>query len=629
MIIALAGHVDHGKTALIRALTGIETDRLPEEQKRGMTIDLGFAYLHESNLHGAEAPSIGFVDVPGHERFLANMLAGVLGIDSVLLVVAADDGIMPQTREHLSILSLTDVRDISAVITKIDAVDPARVEEVAGDVATLLAGAGCPEATVYRVSSLTGVGIAGLRDDLLARARNRRARPVDGGFRMAIDRRFTLQGIGLVVTGTVIAGQVGVGETLTLSPPRLSARVRAMHVQDRPAEVARAGDRCALAIAGPRIEASRVRRGHWLVAPELHAPTSTVDLHLRVAEGQRLRHGPNVQFHAGAGHVSARALVLAGGDMAAGDEGFVRAVLAQPAVALHGDRVALRDEASGRILAGGLVVDPFPSERRVARGRLLDRLLVAREVDAQVALERLLAVDGSVELERFARSRNLSPETLANGVSARVIGGAGHRVIVAAAAADAWRARLLEALAQWHAAQPDSAGPSPAVLLRGLAAGDETNVAEAALADLIAEGTIHRAGSAIHLPSHEPRLADADEAIWSRLRARLHDAGLRPPRVRELAEEFELSLPNMEALLERLARFGRLLRVAPNRYFLPETIEELTEVARNLASSNDGFTAAEFNRQSGIGRNLTIELLEFLDRSGATLRVGEVRHLGD
>ena len=358
MIIALAGHVDHGKTALIRALTGIETDRLPEEQKRGMTIDLGFAYLHS-----AEAPSIGFVDVPGHERFLANMLAGVLGIDSVLLVVAANDGIMPQTREHLAILSLTGVRDISAVITKIDAVDAARVEEVAGDVAALLEGAGCPGAAVYRVSSLTGAGIAGLRGDLLARARNRRARVVDGGFRMAIDRRFTLQGIGLVVTGTVIAGQVGVGETLTLSPPRFAARVRAMHVQDRPAEVARAGDRCALAISGPRIEAARVRRGHWLVAPELHAPTATVDLHLRIAEGQRVRHGRSVQFHAGAGHVSARGLVLAGGDMAAGDEGFVRAVLAQPAVALHGDRVALRDEASGRVLAGGVVVDPFPSAR--------------------------------------------------------------------------------------------------------------------------------------------------------------------------------------------------------------------------------------------------------------------------
>ena len=622
MIVALAGHVDHGKTALIRALTGIATDRLPEEQRRGMTIDLGFAYLHQDN-----APTIGFVDVPGHERFLPNMLAGVLGIDSVLLVVAADDGPMPQTREHLAVLRLTGVTEINAVITKTDTVPPSRVEEVAAETVALLADAGISEAGIYRVSSLTGAGIADLRDALRSRARGAATRATDGGFRMAIDRRFTLQGIGLVVTGTVIAGRAAVGDSVLLSPPRLSARIRTIHVQDRPAASAQAGDRCALAISGPRIEASRVRRGHWLIDPSLHAPTNTLDLHLTVAAGQRLRHGRGTQLHLGTSHVAARALVLAGGDMDGGTHGFVRAVLTQPIAALHGDRVALRDDGTGRIVAGGQVVDPFPSERRGARAHLLARLGALDDPHPRAALEKLLTVDGSADLLRFARARNVTAMALAAGLAARVMGDANHQVIVAAEAAAAWRARLLDGLTIWHADQPDSAGPGQAALLRAVAVGAEATIAEAALVDLLAAGAVVRTGISFHLPTHHPRLSDADEALWGRIQPILRDAALRPPRVRELMDELGLSLANTEAVLERLHRFGRLLRVAPNRYFLPETVAALTEIAAALATAHDGFTASEFNKRSGIGRNLTIEVLEYLDRIGATQRTGVVRHM--
>lgn len=617
MIVALAGHVDHGKTALIRALTGIETDRLPEEQRRGMTIDLGFAYLHQDT-----GPSIGFVDVPGHERFLPNMLAGVLGIDSILLIVAADDGPMPQTLEHLAVLSLIGVSEINAVITKIDRVDAARVEDVAWEVASLL-----PEGRVHRVSSVTGAGVAELRESLLATARGQKNRAAEGGFRMSIDRRFTLQGIGLVVTGTIVAGNVSVGDSVLLSPSRLAARVRSLHVQDRPAESAQAGDRCAVAITGPRIEAGRVHRGHWLIEPSLHAPAITLDLHIRIAAGQRLRHGRGTQLHLGAAHIPARALVLAGGDMAEGADGFVRVVLSHPIAALHGDRVALRDDGTGRIVAGGQVVDPFPATRRVARSHLLARLDVLREADARLALERLLAVDGSVDLLRFARARNVAPDGLIRGVNARVLGDAQHRVLVGAAAAEGWRVRLLDALAAWHLEHPDSAGPGQSALLRHVGPGADAAIAEAALADLLAEGTITRAGIALHLPAHVPRLSEADEAIWARLRPILRDAALRPPRVREVMDELGLSLPNTEAALDRLARFGRLLRVAPNRFFLPDTIAALMAVAAALATENDGFTAAEFNKRSGIGRNLTIEVLEYLDRLGTTQRTGMVRHV--
>ncbi len=274
MIVALAGHVDHGKTALIRALTGTDPDRLPEEKRRGMTIDLGFAY-------GVlpDGRRIGFVDVPGHERLLANMLAGVLAIRHALLVVAADDGLMPQTREHLDILRLTSVPQVIAAVTKTDRVDADRLAAVLAEVRALLAET-YPRAPILPVCAPTGAGCAAL---LAALAALDAPMPADGGVRIAIDRAFVLAGAGLVVTGMVAAGAVEPGAALILTPSRLGARVRALQVANAPAHRAVAGDRCALSITGPRLERGRVRRGDWLVAPALHAPTARLDALLRPA----------------------------------------------------------------------------------------------------------------------------------------------------------------------------------------------------------------------------------------------------------------------------------------------------------------------------------------------------------
>ena len=291
MIIALAGHVDHGKTALIRALTGTDPDRLPEEKKRGMTIDLGFAHLRLPS--GA---LVGFVDVPGHERFLANMLAGVLSIDTVLLVVAADDGPMPQTREHLSILGLTGIADVTAVLSKIDRVDVARRYAARQAVRDVLDSAGYASAPVLEASSVTLDGIPSVLASIEAKAAAHRARDVSGGFRLAIDRSFSPAGAGLVVTGTVASGVVTVGDRLLLSPSRLAARVRGIQVHNEVATSARAGDRCALAISGPRVERTRLKRGDWLIDPSLHAPTQRIDALVRAVEDRGARHAARVQI---------------------------------------------------------------------------------------------------------------------------------------------------------------------------------------------------------------------------------------------------------------------------------------------------------------------------------------------
>ena len=364
MILATAGHIDHGKTALIRALTGVDADRLPEEKRRGLTIDLGFAYATLPD--GTE---LGFVDVPGHERFLSNMLAGVLSIDRVLLVVAADDGPRPQTLEHLDILELIGIDEITGVVTKIDRVERGRTDAVAAETGALLAAAGFPQPAIFPVSSRTGEGIAALAGHLQksahAAARSRAAASSSGLFRMPIDRAFTLPGIGLVVTGTIAAGTVAPGDRLVLSPQGTPVRVRGLHGHNRPIEAAAAGERCAINLAGSFPEGGEPRRGDWILAAERHAPTTRLDLSLRVSRYAEapLRDGLPVHLHLGTTDTVGRAAVLGSREIAPGESGFVQLDLEHPVGALCGDRAVLRDHAARRTLAGGRVVDPFAPRR--------------------------------------------------------------------------------------------------------------------------------------------------------------------------------------------------------------------------------------------------------------------------
>src|SRR6516164_10271726 len=325
MILATAGHIDHGKTALVQALTGVDADRLPEEKRRGLTIDLGFAYATLPD--GIE---LGFVDVPGHERFLPNMLAGVLSIDRVLLVVAADDGPRPQTLEHLDILALIGVSEVTGVITKIDRVERVRTEAVTAEVSAPLAAADFANSPVFPLSSRTGEGIPALAQHLQNGARtverNRAAASVSGLFRLPIDRAFTLPGLGLVVTGTVAAGRVAVGERLVISPSGTSARVRGLHAHNRPVETAAAGERCAINVAGSFPEGREPRRGDWIVAAERHAPVTRLDLSLRVSRYAEapLRDGLPIHLHIGTTDTVGRVAVLGQRALAPGESGHVQ-----------------------------------------------------------------------------------------------------------------------------------------------------------------------------------------------------------------------------------------------------------------------------------------------------------------
>ena len=633
MILATAGHIDHGKTALVQALTGVNADRLPEEQRRGLTIDLGFAYATLPD--GTE---LGFVDVPGHERFLPNMLAGVLSIDRVLLVVAVDDGPRPQTLEHLDILELIGVAELTGVVTKVDRVERSRTAAVVAELGELLAAAGFAESPIFPVSSRSGEGVAALSGHLEESARlaqrKRAAAPASGLFRMPIDRAFTLPGIGLVVTGTVAAGSVRTGERLTISPRGIAVRVRGLHSQNRPAETVAAGERCAVNIAGSFPDGGEPGRGDWVVAPERHAPARRLDLLLRVSRYAEapLRDGLPVHLHLGTADVVGRVALLAGRSLAPGETGYVQIDFAEPIGALYGDRAVLRDHRARHTLAGGRVVDPFPPRRGRRLPARLAILEAAAEADPGQALTRTLEVSGLVDLPHFALVRNLAPaelDAITEAGGFLCVGPARAGVAVTPDRLEALCAEILAALAAYHAAHPDTLGPTRPALLAQLRRLAPEAALDGALIDLAAAGRCVREGPVWRLPEHRPRLTQGDERLWERVRPLLAVTDLRPPRVREIAAALELEPERVERLLNRAQRLARVARVADNRFFLPETLAQLAEIARELAdgSPEGAFTAAAFKDRSGVGRNLTIQILEYLDKMGATRRQGDARIL--
>ncbi|MGH8662281.1 MAG: selenocysteine-specific translation elongation factor, partial [Burkholderiales bacterium] len=409
MIVATAGHIDHGKTLLVKTLTGVDTDRLPEEKARGISIDLGFAYWPLPN--GAV---IGFVDVPGHERFIRNMLAGVCGIDFALLVVAADDSVMPQTVEHLHILDLLDIRRGIAVVTKIDRVAPERVEKVRAEVTALLAPTRLAGIPVLPVSAVSGAGIEELKQQLAAAAGAFAARMTEGQhFRLAIDRAFTIAGSGTVVTGTVFNGAVAAGDRLVVSPRGAPVRVRGIQMRGKPAERAQAGQRCALNLTGADLET--VARGDWVLAEAIHAPTQRMDarITLLASEPQPLKHWTPLHLHLATADVTARISLPGEAAIASGGSAIAQLALAKPVGALNGDRFILRVQSARRTLGGGIVIDPHArASRRATPARRAELAALERGSPEGALAELLKDENRGVDLARFERTFNLMPERL-------------------------------------------------------------------------------------------------------------------------------------------------------------------------------------------------------------------------
>jgi selenocysteine-specific elongation factor len=628
MIVATAGHIDHGKTLLVRTLTGVDTDRLPEEKARGISIDLGFAYLPL-----AESTAIGFVDVPGHERFIRNMLAGVCGIDFALLVVAADDGIMPQTLEHLHILDLLHVPRGAAAITKVDRVDAARAGEVSEQVAALLATTQLAGAPVLRVSAVSGAGIEELRALLASEATRAAARRVAGQhFRYAIDRAFTVAGSGTVVTGTVFNGEVKTGERLLVSPGGQEVRVRAIQIRGEAAERARAGERCALNLAGAELES--VKRGDWVLAPEVHRPTRRIDARVTLLESETraLGHWTPVHVHLATADITARIATRRGASIEPGASAVVQLLLDQPIGALRGDRFILRDQSATRTVGGGFVLDPFaPATRRSTAARLTE-LAALEHDDPQHALAALLsAPDSSIDLARFETNYNLTRERAQALYEALEVAQLGRemRLGVPRARLEAVRRAVVARLAEFHREQPQAVGEDLEALRRATAPALSGDAFASVLRGLSDERRIEASGSIARLPGHDATANAADDRMWQAVRPVLENAGFNPPPVRELAQQLKLKEAIVKDFLHRKAKTGEVMKVTADRFYARPTVAALAAIAQATAQAQPSgqFTAAQYRDATGVGRSLAIEILEFLDTLAITQRIGDVRKM--
>jgi selenocysteine-specific elongation factor len=643
MIVGTAGHIDHGKTTLTRALTGIDTDRLKEEKERGISIELGYAYLDlTSHAHPDSDHVLGLIDVPGHERLVHTMASGASGIDYALLVVAADDGIMPQTREHLSILLLLGVTRGAVALTKVDRVTPERIAEVRAEIATLLAATSFADAALFETNA-TNPGDGGtqaLLAYLMEAARHWKLRRDDGLFRLAVDRVFTLPGQGTVVTGTVHAGQVTVGDSVCAAPDLRQSgeiRIRGIHAQNRVALTGRAGQRCALNLAG--VEKTAVQRGDWIVDPRLEMTTTRIDCDLTLLENTdvTLAHWTTLHVHVGSRHLVAHAVLLDEESLRPGSRGDVQLVFDTPVSAVPGDHLIIRNAQANRTIGGGRVLDPFaPARRRgsPARRAWRDALRVLIETGA-VGPVLAQASDG-LSGGMLTQLTGLPVTSIDWPASTVVLRSGLHQ---AGGGSDAqwcfdalmWqevRARMEEVLARYHERVPDEQGVEVARLRRMVMplAGDD--LWRAVVGQCLDEGVIQRSGPWLHLSAHAVTLTPEETVLADQILPRIAEGGFNPSWVRDLAKALLAGEEPVRLVLRKLARSGEVFQVVRDLFYVKAQMTQLAGVVAAIAGNDmrGEVTAAMFRDATGLGRKRAVEVLEFFDRVGYTRRLGD-RHL--
>jgi len=619
MIVGTAGHIDHGKTTLTRALTGVDTDRLKEEKARGISIELGYAYAPLAN-----GDILGVIDVPGHEKFIRTMAAGVTGIDAALLVIAADDGIMPQTLEHLAILRLLGVRRGAVAMTKIDRVDANRLEQLETEIRQLLAPTDFAQAQIFRTNA-TMEGDIGVRALLLHLADLSAVLPAADEhrlFRLGVDRAFTLSGQGTIVTGTALAGSVRVGDILQLAPGGQEVRVRSIHAQNRAADEGRAGQRLALNLGGA--SKNEIARGTWIVAPALAACSERIDAELTLTHdcGITLKPWTPLHVHLGASHHTANVVPLDGDMLTPGGSGRVQLVLDAPVHAVPGDRFVIRNAQATATIGGGMVLDPFgPARKRrsAVRQAWLDALsafVITGDIAALLARSPL-----ALRRSELVRLSLLPPQQIVtppDTVAVNLPGG--DALLIAAGETDALQARVLAALEAFHARAPDDAGPELWRLKRMVSPEMEDRLWTHLVEVMLGSGAIQQRGRSLHLPAHSVELSAEEQARAAPLLASLFEGAFDPPWVRDLVREHGMPEDEVRRLLHKLARTGELSQIVPDLFYHPARMTELAQIVATLPQVQ----ATTFRDATGLGRKRAIQVLEFFDRVGYTRRVGNV-----
>ena len=630
VIIGTAGHVDHGKTLLVKALTGIDTDRLVEEKKRGITIDLGFAHLDFED--GTQA---GLVDVPGHEKFIKNMLAGAGGIDLAMLVVAADEGFMPQTVEHLGILSLLGIREGLVVITKADMVDPEWVEMIAEDVRERVKGTFLEGKPIMAVSVYTGQGIAELRQHLHKLVKDAAEKNLRTPFRLPVDRVFSVDGFGTVVTGTLIEGSVRKDEIAELVPSGLRAKVRSIQVHGKDTDTACAGQRVAMNLAG--LKKTDVQRGDTVARPDTVKTSRMLDVRLQnLKNSQRtILTQSQVHFYHGASVMLAKVVLLDRESLLPGDSCYAQLRLTEPLASKRGDRFVIRFYSPLETIGGGVILDEAPLRHKAGDSAVLEALAIRESGSGNQKLVQVIAgfgyalpnkqkLCGELNLEEAELQEQLE-ELVALG---KVLELLPDRYLAASVLDQAWDGcrKLLEA---YHAANPLHAGMKLAELRQKLLPGTELTVADGVLAELAAEGRIKRVADRYAMAEFTVHFTKRQNAIRDKLLQTYRKADLEVPGVDEV---YPMFLPkekeDCKQVLESLISSGQLVMLTPQLYYHHQTFDRVLEQTRAFFAEKEELTLAEFRDMLGTSRKYALAVLEYYDRNKMTKKEGDIRRAG-
>lgn len=622
MIVGTAGHIDHGKTTLVRALTGVDTDRLKEEKARGISIELGYAY---TALAGGDV--LGIIDVPGHERLVHTMVAGASGIDFALLVIAADDGVMPQTREHLAILGLLGVSRGAVALTKIDRVETARVEEARVEIEALLATTALNAARIFPVNATdpSDSGTEALRRYLHETAAAFPTRRDQRLFRLPVDRVFTLGGHGTVATGTVFSGHVATGDTVVIMPTGTSVRVRGLHVQNRSANIGRAGERCAVNLVG--VETNAVARGDWLADARAFVPTTRIDVRLNLLapggnHSRALLARTSLHVHLGTSRHVAQIVPLEDVEAFRGESTRAQLVFVKPVCTASGDRFIVRDAQATHTLGGGVVLDPAAPARKRRSAERLRWLSAIESLHAGGGVTPLLdAAPLGLRMSDLVRLTGLAAPDIALPEEAVTIDAGKERFVFHPQHWSDLRDRAISALLRFHSQVPDEPGPDIGRLRRIALPELPDPLWRALIAALVYERLIVRSGPWLHLPEHSVALSDGDQALIQKLQPLIAAGKFDPPWVRDLAAAAGEPEDRVREVLRKSVTQGTVYQVVRDLFYDRECIGELAAIMTQMARERGVVDAAHYRDALGLGRKRTVQILEFFDRVGYTRRV--------
>jgi len=628
-IIGTAGHIDHGKTSLIKALTGQDTDRLKEEKERGISIDLGFAHLDLP-----DGTSAGVVDVPGHERFIKNMLAGAHGIDLVLFTVAADDGVMPQTEEHFDIVHLLGVHMAIFVITKADLVQPARIRDVEEEIKILTLGTPLEDAPIVAVSTVTGAGIPELQALISQTLKNAIKVAPAGYFRLPVDRVFVLQGHGVVVTGTALGGTVRAGEHVRCLPGDQMLRVRSLQVHGQSVESAGWGQRVAMNLTG--VDRAAITRGDVICAEKLTLTSNRFDAYLEVrpGAGTGIKNHQRVRVHIGAAERLGKIVLLgAKNKVEPKESAFCQIITAEPLLVLRGDHFIVRDETASRTLAGGVVIHPWAKRHKTREADLADRLERLRSGDHAQLIESFLN-----ESELFAlpvapvyQFLNVQEaEALAcigRMKGLRTLNAEGETVYTTDAKWQRLKENLRKVLQEFHASRPLVPGMDMEEVRGKLPFQLSPKLFRVIVDTLVAEKSIAKEDNLLRLAQHRVQLGGQEKSLMERIKQILNAQPMAPPELKEIEKQLGVGRGKLAEVIRLMEREKSIVRVATELYFPSSAVEKVkTALCKSLADKGE-ISAAGFRDVLGSSRKYTIALLEYFDREGVTLRIGDVRRL--